>query len=202
MQRASTIAVLDFAEIPAGVAATDAMLKRAPVSFVRSGSVTRGRFLTVLGGSTAAVQEALRAGLEVGGTAILDHVLLADVHPLLLDGILGGRHPASGPLALLETDTAAAAVRAAERALKGAMVELVEVRLADAGLSGKGLVVLCGALHDLDAAVELATSELSAGGLRLRTRVIPAPHPATVDQTSRTTRFDDSELLDLGGEVG
>lgn len=201
MQRASTIAVLDFAEIPAGVAATDAMLKRAPVSFVRSGSVTRGHFLTVLGGSTAAVQEALRAGIEVGGSAILDLVLLADVHPLLLDGILGRRHPVSGPLALLETDTAAAAVRAAERALKGAMVELVEVRLADAGLSGKGLVVLCGALHDLDAAVELATSELSAGDRRLRTRVIPAPHPATVDQTSRTTRFEDSELLDLGGEM-
>ncbi|MCU0293777.1 MAG: BMC domain-containing protein, partial [Thermoanaerobaculaceae bacterium] len=161
MRRAPAITVLDFAEIPAGIAATDAMLKRAPVAFVRSGSVSRGRFLTVLGGSPAAVQEALQAGLEVGEGAILDHVLLADVHPLLLAGILGERRPVIGPLALLETDTAAASVRAAERALKGAVVELVEVRLADAGLSGKGLVVLSGALHDLDAAVELAAADLA-----------------------------------------
>lgn len=201
MRRASAIAVLDFAEIPAGIAATDAMLKRAPVAFVRSGSVSRGRFLTVLGGTPAAVQEALEAGLEVGEDAILDHVLLADVHPGLLAGIQGERRPVAGPLALLETDTAAASVRAAERALKGAVVELVEVRLADAGLSGKGLVVLAGALHDLDAAVELASAELAARGLALRVRVIPSPHPATVEQTSRTTSFGDAMLLDLGGEV-
>jgi microcompartment protein CcmL/EutN len=202
MQRASAIAVLDFAEIPVGIAATDAMLKRAPVAFVRSGSVTRGRFLTLMGGSTAAVQEALQAGLQVGEGAILDHVLLADVHPRLLAGILGERHPFVGPLALIETDTAAASVRAAERALKGAVVELVEVRLADAGLSGKGLVVLAGALHDLDAAIGLAMAELAARGLPARVRVIPAPHPATVEQISLTTSFDHAALLDLGGEVG
>lgn len=202
MKRVAALAVLDFAEIPAGVAATDAMLKRAPIAFVRSGSVTGGRFLTVIGGSTAAVEEAVAAGLEIGAEAVLDHVLLADVHPSLLASIEGERRPAVEALAVLETDTAAASVRASERALKGAAVTLVEIRLADAGLAGKGLVVLGGTLHDLEAALDLATADLARRGLALRVRLIPAPHPATCEQTAHATRFDRSTTLELGGETG
>lgn len=201
MKPVAAIAVFDFREIPVGVAATDAMLKRAPLAFVRSGSVSRGRFLALVGGSPAAVEEAVKAGLEAGGGALLDHVFLADVHPLVLAGIGGARrapHPAVG---VLETDTAAAAVRAAERALKGARVELAEIRLADAGLAGKGLVVLAGALHDLEAAVELAAGELASRGLELRVRIIAAPHPATLQQAARSTSFANAPLLELPGET-
>lgn len=202
MKRVAAIAVLDFTEIPAGMAATDAMLKRAPIAFVRSGSVTEGRFLTVIGGSTAAVEEAVKAGIEAGGSTLIDHVLLADVHPHLLAGIEGERRPTPGALAVLETDTAAASVRASERALKGASVTLVEIRLADAGLAGKGLSVLAGTLHDIEAAVETAAAELARCGLSLRVRIIPAPHPATCEQAAHATRFDRSVALELGGETG
>lgn len=200
MKPVAAVAVVDFREIPAGVAATDAMVKRAPIAFVRSGSVTRGRFLTFLGGSTAAVEEAVRAGLEAGAEAVLDHVFLADAHPSLLAGIEGARRAPAAAVALLETDTAAAAVRAAERALKGAHVELAEIRLADAGLAGKGLVVLAGELHDLEAAVELAAADLAARGLPLRVRVIAAPHAATLELAAHSTRFDGAPLVELTGE--
>lgn len=202
MKPVAAIAVVEFREIPAGVAATDAMVKRAPIAFVRSGSVRRGRFLTLIGGSTAAVEEAVKAGLEAGAAAVLDHVFLADVHPVLLAGIGGARRIPRGALSLLETDTAASAVRVAERALKGAHVELVEIRLADAGLAGKGLVVLAGELHDLEAAVELAAAELAGRGLALRVRVIAGPHGATLEQAARSTRFDHAPLVELGGEKG
>ena len=54
MKRAAALAVLDFAQIPAGLDATDAMLKKAPVAFFRSGTVTAGRYLTLIGGTPAA----------------------------------------------------------------------------------------------------------------------------------------------------
>ena len=87
MKRAPALAVLDFAQIAAGLDATDAMLKKAPVAFFRSGSVTRGRYLTLLGGTPASVAEALAEGLARAGGQVLDHLFLADVHPRLLDAL-------------------------------------------------------------------------------------------------------------------
>ena len=42
------------------------MLKKAPVAFFRSGTVTAGRYLTLIGGTPASVEEAmLRYGATV-----------------------------------------------------------------------------------------------------------------------------------------
>ena len=123
-------------------------------------------------------------------------------HPHLLAGIEGKRRIPHAALCLLETDTVASAVRAAERALKGAHVELAEIRLADSGLAGKGLVVLTGELHDLEAAVELATDELASLGSALRVRIIAGPHGATLEQAAPLTRFDHAPLVELEGEKG
>jgi microcompartment protein CcmL/EutN len=50
MKKASALAVLDFEDIPTGIYAVDAILKKAPIAFVRAGTVTRGRYLVVFGG--------------------------------------------------------------------------------------------------------------------------------------------------------
>ncbi len=108
MKKAPALAVLEFRDIPTGIDATDAMLKKAPIAFVKSGTITRGRFLTLIGGSTGAVEESLQEGLFRAGDAVLDHLLLADVHPRVYEAILGVRRPANGdPLAIIETDTVA-----------------------------------------------------------------------------------------------
>ncbi|HSM52443.1 MAG TPA: BMC domain-containing protein, partial [Thermoanaerobaculia bacterium] len=104
MKRHPALALVELDDLPAGLHAVDAMLKRAPIACLRSGSVSRGRFLVLVGGTTAAVEEALMAGLAVGAESVLDHLLLADIHPRLHDAIVGARRPsAAGALALLET---------------------------------------------------------------------------------------------------
>ena len=201
MKKASALALIEFGEISAGIFAADAMLKKAPIAFIRSGTVTRGRFLVVIGGSPGAVEESYRAGLEAAGQP-LDHLLLADVHPRLYDAVVAGRRlPAEGALAVLETETATLSVRAAEAALKGTPVTLVELRLADAGLDGKGVAVYQGRQHDVEAAVALAVAEARRAGGEVRHTIISAPHEALGRQLARTSRFDAGEVLDLDGEV-
>jgi microcompartment protein CcmL/EutN len=107
----------------------------------------------------------------------------------------------SGALAILETATVAANVRAAEAALKGTPVVLIEIRLADSGLSGKGLSVVQGDLHDVEAAVQLATKVLAEHSLELRATVIARPHEALTNAVGGGTHFGAAKLLDLGGEV-
>jgi microcompartment protein CcmL/EutN len=202
MKKVPAIAVIEFRDIPQGILATDAMLKKAPIAFVKSGTITRGRFLTMIGGTTAAVEESLAEGLYRGGDAVLDHLLLADVHPRVYDAILGERRPGgSGSLAVIETETVAANVRAAELALKGTDVELVEIRLADTGLSGKGVSIYRGELPDIEAAVAIVLDYMHRAGGEVRHNIIPAPHEALARQLGAGTEFASAALLELDGEL-
>src|SRR5512140_20522 len=158
MKKVSALAVLDFQDIPAGVYAVDAILKKAPIAFLRAGTVTRGRYLVLFGGSTAATSESLAIALDEGGPTVVDHTFLPDVHQAVSSAVFGARRKAAGSLLILETQTASSIVRAVEAALKGTPVELIELRLSDQGLGGKGLAFLGGSLPDVEAAAALAAT--------------------------------------------
>ena len=202
MKKHPAIAVVEFSEIPTGMSATDAMLKKSPIAFVKCGTITRGRYLTLIGGTTASVDEALREALAHGGAAVVDHLFLADVHPRVYEAMLGRRKPGNtGALAIIETDTVAANVRAAEAALKGTPVDLIEIRLADSGLSGRGLSLYQGALPDIEAAIEIAARHADHSGGALRYRIIPSPHDGLIKQIETSTAFGSQSVLDLDGET-
>lgn len=198
MKRYPAMAVVEFRDIPKGMYATDQMLKKAPIAFVRCGTISRGRYLTVIGGTTASVDESFQEGLFWGGESVLDSVLLADVHPQVHDSILGTRRTAAtGAMAIVETPTVASNVRAAELALKGTPIELVELRLADLELSGKGLSIYQGELHDLEAAMDLVAARL---GTTVDYRVLPMPHEAMNQRTATPSPFGEASLMELDGE--
>src|SRR5436190_628794 len=157
MKKASALAVLDYEDIPTGIYAVDAILKKAPIAFVRAGTVTRGRYLVVFGGSTGSTQESLNEAVALTGANILDQAFLPDIHPDLFDAVFGTRRRANGSLLILETETASAIVRAVEAAMKGTPVELIEVRLSDTGLAGKGIALMAGTLQDIQSAADLAS---------------------------------------------
>ena len=65
---------------------------------MRAGTVTRGRYLVVFGGSTGSTLESLDEAVAVTGTAILDQAFLPDIHPALFDAVFGTRRKANGSL--------------------------------------------------------------------------------------------------------
>jgi microcompartment protein CcmL/EutN len=200
MKIVPALAVLDFDDIPAGIHAVDALLKKAPIAFIKAGTITRGRYLVVFGGSTAATSESLQEALAVGGKAIIDHAFLPDVHAALFDAVFGKRHRAADSLLILETETASSVVRAVEAALKGTPVELVEVRLSESGLSGKGVALLSGTLHDVEAAASLAAAGMGDPPRGFSFRLIAAPHDDLPRVIDTSTSFDTAPVLDLDGE--
>ena len=118
--------------------------------------------------------------------------------------MLGGRRAAgTGALAIIETDTVASNVRAAELALKGTPVELVELRLADSGLSGKGVSIYQGDLPDIEAAVDIVAGlPAAAGRRRCGTRSSRRRTRRSSRQIGSGTSFGSAALLELDGEVG
>lgn len=204
MKRVSALAVLEYSDIPAGVYAVDAILKKAPIAFVRAGTVTRGRYLVVFGGSTAATRESFDEAVAVTAGSILDRAFLPDIHPSLSAAVFGGKRPVRESLLIVETSSASSIVRASEAALKGAGVELVEIRLSDSGLDGKGVALFCGSLHDVDAAAAIAATGMFDGARPdgFAFRIIAAPHRTLEHDISATQRFDNAPLVQLDGEIG
>lgn len=197
------IATLEFREIAAGMIATDAMVKKSPIALLRSGTISAGRWLTLVGGSTAAVEEAHAEGLRVGAESVADHVFLPDVDEQLFAALDGARQPTQGDaLGILETATVSCNFRATEVALKTAPLTLLELRFGDAVLAGKAVSLLHGVLHDVQAGMGAAVDRLSAAGVPVSHRIITAPHFAVFLGVNQTTGFHEGRGLALEGEAG
>ncbi len=182
------LALLEFSSIAAGVFAGDAMVKRAQLDIIHAGTVQPGRYLILVGGSVAEVEEALKAGQENALDALNDHIFLPGVHPDVVRAIAGERkNQINDAIGIVETWTVPAAILAADRGVKGAQVSLMEVRLAD-GLNGKGLVFFTGVVSDVEAAIDLGTQNLQNGQL-VKKVVIAKLHADMATLVRGNTRF-------------
>ena len=202
MKKYPAISIIEFSNIPAGIFAGDAMVKKAPVTVLRSGTVHNGKFVVLVGGSVASVEESYREGLATAEGKVLDHLFLPDVHPQVHDAILGTRLPVSAEsLGIIETATISAVVKATDSALKGTDISLVEFRLAD-DIGGKGLAILTGKVEEVETAIDLARNSVTPSNNWLNDRLIPRLSEEILKQVEQTTHFRDSILQPLpGGEV-
>jgi microcompartment protein CcmL/EutN len=186
---APALALLEFNSIAAGIEAGDAMIKRAPVDQIRSGTIQPGRFLVLVTGDVAPVEEAIAAGREVGAGSLCDEIYLPHVHPGVVEALDGDRHEGpGGALGIVETHTVAAAILAADAGLKGAEVTLWQLRLGD-GLGGKGVVLFSGLVSDVEAAVSIAAARAQAQ--LLRQVVIAQLHEEMRANVTTSGRFGD-----------
>jgi microcompartment protein CcmL/EutN len=182
------LGLLELDSIAAGIAAGDAMAKRAPIDVIRAGTVHPGKYLVLVGGAVADVEEALEAGREVGASSVLGIVFLPNVHPDVVAAMRGARPPAAGEaLGIIETATVASIIEAADAGLKGARVRLLELRLAD-DLGGKGYLLFDGPVAEVEAAVEAGSARI-AGSPGLVRRVIPRLHAEMAENLASDARF-------------
>ena len=185
---APALALLELDSIAAGIEAGDAMAKRAPIDVIRAGTVHPGKYLVLVGGAVADVEEALEAGRDVAASAVLDVVFLPNVHPDVVAAMRGARGEAAGEaLGIIETATVAAIIEAADAGCKGARVRLLELRLAD-DLGGKGYLLFDGPVAEVEAAVELGAARI-VGAPGLVRRVIPQLHGEMAENLAADGRF-------------
>lgn len=183
------VCLLEFASIARGIEAGDAMAKRAPLRVIRTGTVHPGKYLVLVGGLTADVEEALQAGREVAGAALVDVVFLPDVHPDVVASIGGARRVDAGEaLGVIETATAAATIDAADAGIKGARVTIRDLRLAD-DLGGKGYVLFGGEVAEVEAAVGYGVARTAASGQEVAHAVIAQLHAEMRENLEADPRF-------------
>ena len=189
MSKFPAIAMIELGSIAAGTFAADKMVKRSPVELLRAGTVQPGKYLILVGGGTAEVEESYREGMQAAAAEILDEVLLPHVHPQVVKA-LGGTRSFDGQesLVVLETSTVAAILRATDAAVKGARVELAELRLGN-GLGGRGVAILTGELTDVEAAAEIAARALAGRNVTLCHSIVSNVDEQFAARLEKSTRF-------------
>jgi microcompartment protein CcmL/EutN len=185
----SAIALFEFESISAGIVAGDAMVKTSPLRAIYAGTVHPGKYLVLVSGDTASVDEAVRVG--TGAESLSDMVFLPDVHPSVADAIIGNISLATvgeESLGVVETTTVAAAIDAADAGAKAAGVDLAAIRLAD-GLGGKGYVLFSGAVAEVEAALAAAVERADGHGTLVRSDLIAQLHEEMADNLRTDLRF-------------
>ncbi len=196
------LGLLELASIAIGIEAGDAMAKKAPIEVLHAGTIHPGKYLILVGGTVADVEESMAAGRDVAAGCLVDEVFLPIAHPAVTAAIAGRRLGGEGEaLGVIETATVAAIVDAADAGMKGARVRLLELRLGD-GLGGKGYVLFDGAVSDAEAAVELGVARAGAARGPI-SRVIARLHGEMRENLEADARFRDraSHLADASGSV-
>lgn len=182
------VAIVEFDSVAVGIEAGDAMVKRAPLGVIRSGTVQPGKYVVLIAGDVASVDESLAAGRALGGEAIVDTVFLPDIHPGVVAAIGGAQAFDDGEaLGVIETTTVAAIIEAADAAVKGADVVAARIELAD-GLGGKGYALFGGALSEVQAAVSAGVAALTTRQL-VASVVIPQLHAEMREDVVAGPRF-------------
>jgi microcompartment protein CcmL/EutN len=189
MNTQPAIALLELDSVALGTQVADAMVKRAPIELFRVGTVQPGKYLILVGGSVAAVEESHVEGLRMAGHAVIDHIILPDVHEQVYESVTGLRRANDGDaLGIIETSAIPTNVQAADKAVKAARVVIVEIRLGD-GLGGKGITHLTGKVQDVQAAVQAGVASVTDAEVVTRSVVIPAQHGDLRERAGRSTAF-------------
>ena len=177
MPKPTSIGVIELSSIGIGYLVEDEMLKAASVDLLIARTICSGKYIIVIGGSVSDVEAAIQAGLKIAGEAIIDHLVVANVHeavfPALGQSVVVDPKQ-MGALGVIETFSGTSVLAAADAAAKAARITLFRIHVAMA-LGGKGLCLMTGAVADVRAGVQAAADEARRRGLLVSEIVIPRP---------------------------
>lgn len=177
MSEIISVGAIEFASVAVGYQALDALMKSATTTPHVARPISPGNFLVVFSGSVGDINMAMETARRIGGSQVVDFLTVANIHPALFPAmaeevVLDPER--LGALGIVETRTAVSAMVAADAACKAASVELFKLAF-NTDLNGKGLLLLNGALSDVQAAVSAGVDAIQDGGFLVASAVIPRP---------------------------
>jgi microcompartment protein CcmL/EutN len=170
------IGVIELKSIPKGVEAADAALKSAGIDMVTARPSCPGKYEIVLTGSISNVSAAVAHVNSKFDGYVIDSSIMGRIDEQVIKALFGTQEGVrEGSLGLIETFSAASAIKAADIAVKTARVEIYDLRVSR-GMGGKGVVMLTGDVGDVTAAVEAGANYAKDISTLSSYTVIPAPH--------------------------
>ena len=177
-----SVGVIEIKSIAKGIEATDAALKSAGISLISAHPACPGKFEMIITGTISNVSSAVEHVKERFDEKLVDYSIMGRIDPQVITALFGTQPSEKrGSLGIIETFSAASAIKAADIAVKTAKVEIFELRVSR-GMGGKGVVLITGEIGDVSAAVEAGSMHAKDQGVFSASSVIAAPHEALWEQ--------------------
>ena len=179
MNSAKTIGIIELASIYKGFEVQDTILKQANVEKVLARTICSGKYLIIVRGELADVEDCLELAKEVGDFAIVNALYIPNVDEKIFAAISGCTTldiEQVNAMVLLETFSVAAVIKAVDLAIKEADIDVPRIHVAMA-VGGKGFAVLTGDDESLKSAIVPALDFLKDDGSLAGYTLITNPHP-------------------------
>ena len=177
-----TVGVIELKSIAKGIEATDAALKSAGIKLITAKPSCPGKFEMIITGSISNVSSAIEHVTGRFDENLVDSSIMGRIDEQVISALFGTTPcEKKGSLGIIETYSAASAIKAADIAVKTAKVDIFELRTSR-GMGGKGVVLITGEIGDVTAAVEAGSLHAKNQGVFCSSSVIAAPHEALWEQ--------------------
>lgn len=175
------IGMVEFTSIARGIYAADQMVKVSDVEIVTAGSTCPGKYVAIVHGDVASVQDSVSTGESVAEEYLVDSIIIPNVSPQIFPAITGATMPDSiQALGVIESFSQATMIIAADAVLKAADLEPLELRLGN-GLGGKSFFTFTGDVAAVQAGVEAGKAAAKYNGLLVNVEIIPSPSQVLIE---------------------
>ena len=172
---AIALGMVEFSSIARGIYAADQMVKISEVEIVTAQTICPGKYIALVEGDVAAVQDSVHIGEKFAGEYFVDSLVIPNVHHGIFPAITGATMPEHvTALGIFETFSVATMITAADQILKAAELEAIEIRLGT-GLGGKSFFTFTGDVAAVETGVEAGREVAETKGLMVDAEVIPSP---------------------------
>ncbi|NMB24523.1 MAG: BMC domain-containing protein [Firmicutes bacterium] len=172
----NAVGLLELSQIASGYWLAHELSKHVAVDMIWAETICPGHFLMIFTGASASVEVAMEMSKNVDASGVISHGMLANIHPDVMGVLQNPRGMGrSKALGMIETLGIAPAILAADGMVKGAAVDLVDIRLAG-GMAGKALVMCEGRVDAVKAALDYAVELLEPVDV-VSAVTLASPHP-------------------------
>lgn len=172
---ANAIGMVEFISIARGIYVADQMVKISDVELITASSTCPGKYMAIVHGDVAAVQDSVNIGERLAGEYFVDSIVIPNVSSAVFPAITGTTMPDEiQALGIMESFSMATMIIAADAILKAADIQAIELRLGNA-LGGKALFTFTGDVAAVETGVQAGKALAEEKGLLVNAEVIASP---------------------------
>ena len=168
------IGMVEFVSIARGIFTADQMTKVADVEITTACTTCPGKYIAIVHGDVAAVENSVETGQRVAGEFLVDSIVIPNVSPGVFPAIAGTTIPEKiQALGVIESFSMSTMLIAADAVLKAADLQPIELRLGNA-LGGKAYFTFTGDVSAVQTGVEAGREIAGNKGQLVNAEIIPS----------------------------
>lgn len=172
----NVLGILELDSVAEGYRVLDTLVKSAPVAVLLADVLNPGKFLIMITGDVASVEESMKRGIKAAAETLLDYLFITNLHPDVIPALKERQSvDEADALGIIEAFSIVGGVEAADVAAKESDVRVLEVRIGDE-MGGKSTATIHGPIGEVEAALDVARGLLEEKDLLVRTVAIARPH--------------------------